>query len=319
MTIESMVRALRVQGLQPREKLVLLGICNHDGDGGAWPSEQTLAAYAGCTDRQVRRLVESLVGKGYVTVEVNAGGNTKTRGDRRPNLYTLHWERVDISSTTGGHSASERVDIQTSTETPSEPPPETSESSSLRSEEPDAKVAKRAIATRFWDWHLAENGGPPAQKFGILMSVAIACLKRGYPDDEILDAMKLERRGLTAAKVIDRIGQTRRENEGRPATSAIPGEIVRAMLAAKPWFERRWQLPWIVSNWPRLMQVVAANVRRGYGIGETLIRLAIAMRQPERMEDAFWLMNIDIPRFSGELADVPGSMEVAYKNRGWKA
>ena len=46
MSVESISWALRVQELTPTDKLVLIGIANHDGDGGSWPSIATLAMYA---------------------------------------------------------------------------------------------------------------------------------------------------------------------------------------------------------------------------------------------------------------------------------
>lgn len=68
-------------------KLVLLGIANHDGDGGAWPSQATLARYANVSERAVRDAVEQLVGLGEVIVKYKGGG---MRDDtRRPNLYEL--------------------------------------------------------------------------------------------------------------------------------------------------------------------------------------------------------------------------------------
>lgn len=71
-------------------RLVLLGIANHDGDGGAWPTLETLAVYAGGVDtRTVRRAIHQLVELGEIAVEINGGGNEHTRADRRPNRYTI--------------------------------------------------------------------------------------------------------------------------------------------------------------------------------------------------------------------------------------
>lgn len=94
MSVESMAKALRVTGLTPSEKLVLIGIANHDGDGGAWPSIATLATYNCSKERAVQYVIAKLVAKGFVTVETNAGGNDRTRSDRRPNRYTLHLDGV---------------------------------------------------------------------------------------------------------------------------------------------------------------------------------------------------------------------------------
>jgi hypothetical protein len=96
MSFESASAALKVQGLKPAEKLVLIGIASHDGDGGAWPSIATLAIYAGVSVRQTKRLVAQLETAGYVSVTMNGGGTAKTRDDRRPNRYDLTIQRGDM-------------------------------------------------------------------------------------------------------------------------------------------------------------------------------------------------------------------------------
>jgi len=77
-----------------RAKLVLLGIANHFGDNGAWPSISTLARYANASERSVKRDIQELVELGELTVEVNCapiGGQYKT------NLY---WINVESGVTT---------------------------------------------------------------------------------------------------------------------------------------------------------------------------------------------------------------------------
>lgn len=71
------------------DKLVLLGIANHDGDGGAWPKVETLARYANVSERQVQISVRKLVNDGELIVERNQGGTHRTRGNSRPNLYRV--------------------------------------------------------------------------------------------------------------------------------------------------------------------------------------------------------------------------------------
>jgi len=90
MSIEQVARALPIQGLQPTTKLVLIGLANHDGDGGCWPSLATLARYAGCTTRTVRRCLRELEQAGLISTVANRGGTHRTPNDRRPNLYMLH-------------------------------------------------------------------------------------------------------------------------------------------------------------------------------------------------------------------------------------
>ncbi|HEY7823512.1 MAG TPA: helix-turn-helix domain-containing protein [Acidimicrobiia bacterium] len=89
MSIESIAICLHHSRAAKTEKLVLLGIANHDGDGGAWPSVATLARYANCSERHVQRAIQSLVELGEIRVVDQAGGNDETRRDRRPNLYKV--------------------------------------------------------------------------------------------------------------------------------------------------------------------------------------------------------------------------------------
>lgn len=88
MSNEAMAIALNHSQAKGTDRLVLLGIANHDGDGGSWPSLETLRKYAGNVDeRTVRRSLRSLEALGEVRVDQNGGGLRTTRNDRRPNLY----------------------------------------------------------------------------------------------------------------------------------------------------------------------------------------------------------------------------------------
>ena len=89
-SIENVALALYVPGLTPTQKLVLIGIANHSGDGGAWPSVSRLAIYACCDPRTVNRATVELEKLGWITKHINQGGTTRTPSDRRPNLYDLH-------------------------------------------------------------------------------------------------------------------------------------------------------------------------------------------------------------------------------------
>lgn len=90
MSVEAITAALPRRGLTPTQKLVLIGIANHDGDGGAWPSIATLANYAECSTRQVQRAIAELVDLGLVERHINEGGTKAMRDHTRPNLYVLH-------------------------------------------------------------------------------------------------------------------------------------------------------------------------------------------------------------------------------------
>jgi hypothetical protein len=99
MSVEAISAALPRRGLTPTQKLVLIGIANHDGDGGAWPSVSTLSNYAECSVRQVQRALADLVEMGLVEREVNGGGTKRTPDHTRPNLYRLHLSPGDTQVT----------------------------------------------------------------------------------------------------------------------------------------------------------------------------------------------------------------------------
>jgi hypothetical protein len=68
-------------------RMVLVGIANHDGDGGAWPTIRTLAHYAGVQDRAVQKALLELIQLGEVLRDVQAGGTAEVAHYDRPNLY----------------------------------------------------------------------------------------------------------------------------------------------------------------------------------------------------------------------------------------
>lgn len=92
MSIEALAVVLNHSKAKGTAKLVLLGIANHDGDGGAWCSIPTLARYANVDDRNVQRAIAKLVSSGELVVDIQAGGTHRTPEERRPNLYTIRLE-----------------------------------------------------------------------------------------------------------------------------------------------------------------------------------------------------------------------------------
>lgn len=89
MSIESIAACLHHSKATGSDKLVLLGIANHDGDGGAWPSITTLSKYANISERSVKTCIQNLINMGEIVCHVNKGGNADTRADRRPNRYDI--------------------------------------------------------------------------------------------------------------------------------------------------------------------------------------------------------------------------------------
>lgn len=84
MAIEVMSLVLNHSKATGRAKLVLLGIANHQGDQGAWPSIATLARYANASERSVKRDIQLLVDLGELRVDVNGAPSDS---QYKPNLY----------------------------------------------------------------------------------------------------------------------------------------------------------------------------------------------------------------------------------------
>jgi hypothetical protein len=94
MSIEAMNLVLNYSRATGRAKLVLLGIANHFGDNGAWPSIETLARYANASERSVKRDIQELVELGELVVEVNSA---PMKSQYKTNLY---WINVEAGVTT---------------------------------------------------------------------------------------------------------------------------------------------------------------------------------------------------------------------------
>lgn len=87
MSVEHLAVVLHHSAAKGTRKLVLLGIANHQGDGGSWPSVRTLARYANVDRRTVQRAIEWLSDHGEVSVEYQQGGPRDMDDDDRPNMY----------------------------------------------------------------------------------------------------------------------------------------------------------------------------------------------------------------------------------------
>jgi len=90
-TVENIAQVLHHSKATGATKLVLVGIANHAGDGGAFPAMETLATYAGIDVSGVRRHMRTLEKLGEVTVETNGGGDPKRPIPKhmRPNLFHI--------------------------------------------------------------------------------------------------------------------------------------------------------------------------------------------------------------------------------------
>jgi hypothetical protein len=89
-TVEAISVVLHHSKSRGTAKLVMIGIANHDGDGGSWPSMMRLATYAGVDISQVKRALPKLVELGEIEIVGNGGGQVNTPEHMRTNLYKLN-------------------------------------------------------------------------------------------------------------------------------------------------------------------------------------------------------------------------------------
>jgi hypothetical protein len=87
MSIEAMTLVLHHSQASGAAQMVLMGIANHQGDGGAWPSIATLAKYGKVSERRVQQIVRQLEATGELVVHTMAGAVTATGAT---NLYFVN-------------------------------------------------------------------------------------------------------------------------------------------------------------------------------------------------------------------------------------
>ena len=80
---ERMMRCLGMVDLTWRERTVLAAVAYHDGDGGAYPSQERLAIMLGMRLSRVNETIQNLGAKGRLKWEAHHGSA------RAPNEYTL--------------------------------------------------------------------------------------------------------------------------------------------------------------------------------------------------------------------------------------
>jgi hypothetical protein len=93
MSIEAISAVLSHSKAKGTVKLVLMGIAWHTGEDyerGAYPSQKTLASYANCSERQVRRALVEL--HESAEIEMLHHGGAGFNAERRSNRY---WIRID--------------------------------------------------------------------------------------------------------------------------------------------------------------------------------------------------------------------------------
>lgn len=89
MSAESFAIVLNHSRARGTAKLVLIGIANHQSDGGAFPKIATLARYANVHPRRVTAAIQQLVDLGELRVMYREGGTRNLPDHLRPNVYEV--------------------------------------------------------------------------------------------------------------------------------------------------------------------------------------------------------------------------------------
>lgn len=89
MSVEHVAVVLHHSRARGSDKVIIIGVANHAGDGGAWPSVNTLARYANVSPRAAQDALRRLERMGELRTRRQAGGTPDTPDHRRPNWYEV--------------------------------------------------------------------------------------------------------------------------------------------------------------------------------------------------------------------------------------
>lgn len=89
MSVEQIAIVLHHSKARGTAGYVLIGIANHEGDGGAYPAVATLAKYANVDERTVQRAIQSLADAGEISVETRFETDETGRRMQRSNRYRV--------------------------------------------------------------------------------------------------------------------------------------------------------------------------------------------------------------------------------------
>lgn len=192
------------------------------------------------------------------------------------------------------------------------------ESSRVDTREPTVPV-ERQVAKDYWDWHVAERGTKPTIEFLGLVAVTKRLLKSGHQPDDILDAMRTAR-AWTAKSLDAQIALRKAERENTVSSLAVPAAVVKAVSQAGV-FLREQDL---ACPMPAQHIAVARLGTMGYGVGESICRLAVALRFDPKIASIDALVKAmlavnTVGRFDGPLDDYADVARRAWTNRGWRA
>jgi hypothetical protein len=159
MSVEALSLVLNHSQASGTDKLVLVGIANHDGDGGAWPSLGTLARYANVDIRTVRRSIRKLEDMGELVVDIQGGGTAAMEDHKRPNRYTITVTPRTPTSPPDAHVLPPRTPTSSPPRTPTSPKPSL-EPSLNQGGEPSRGTSPARAHAHDPDIHLDHDGLP---------------------------------------------------------------------------------------------------------------------------------------------------------------
>lgn len=238
------------------DKVVLLGIANHEGDGGAWPSIATLAHYANVSQRTTQRSINALVAMGEISIDPRQGGTRHADPRYRTNLYhvmlrcprdcdgsTMHRvvdpgvkptsplndpgvTPVTFRGDAGDHPGVTPASPESSLETSLEPAP------AVLADAPTVNQVAKQLMDGYWAYVKAETGKHPV---GITANAMLALLRpfirAGYTPAELKRAMKAVRdnsRSFTAQVLEQHLDGRARQRVATAASAAQAAANVTA-------------------------------------------------------------------------------------------
>jgi Helix-turn-helix domain len=248
-TVEALAKVLHhSRAATPLARLVLVGIANHDGDGGAWPTVATLAKYAGVSTRSVQYAIRDLEALGEIVCHRNEGGNSRTRGNNKPNLYDVtvccppecdgtkyHRPRVQPASPLDDEDGPQgRLGVQevapvgvkaVSSKTAFEPSSKTSPPPSEQTKEQEIKAWAHDRASKYAAWYRATfNMDHPTERGDLGVAAVFAGLRRrGMSEADISETVKAMGEGaLSIDRVVKARSRLRRDRQSGGERWVVP-------------------------------------------------------------------------------------------------
>lgn len=118
MAVKYSKRVWRDKKLKGGKLLVMLALADHaTEEGDSWPGMPLLTDKTRLTDRQIRRVLNTLAEDGYITIEERAVGRGKRPhyklfpNEKADILSDQNEEKADISDNKSGHFVHEKADI----------------------------------------------------------------------------------------------------------------------------------------------------------------------------------------------------------------